>query len=52
MSLNSVENILDNAESGKEKEKEEVVRKVESVQVWKSDQVFRGRQKTADFMKH
>jgi len=28
MSLNSVENILDNAESGKEKEKEEVVRKL------------------------
>jgi len=28
MSLNSVENILDNDESGKEKEKEEVVRKL------------------------
>lgn len=31
MSLNSAENILDHAESGKEKEKEEVVRKPQNI---------------------
>ena len=28
------------------------MRKVGSVQVWKSDQAFQGSQETADFMKH